>query len=240
MANRFLLIFLLTAIFSFSQEKPVVVLELFTSQGCSSCPPADKVLDKIKHSADPSSVIPIAYHVDYWDYIGWKDPFASNKYTNKQRDYAQKFYSSSIYTPQLVINGDEHFVGSNEIKINRKIKQILHRKSSSNSISISDIKTSDDKVLFSYQINGKIKKHKISYLLIIDERITSVKRGENRNRVLKNTNIVVREKSEVLNVKEGKAEIAIPKIVSKKDKLRLVVLVKDKESFITTGIQVTL
>lgn len=237
---RFAFLFFLSVSSFYAQEKSVVVLELFTSQGCSSCPPADKLLEDIKNTSDNSRVIPIAYHVDYWDYIGWKDPFASRAYSNKQRDYAEKFLSSSVYTPQLVINGDEHFVGSDRNKIQRRIKQILQRESSANAITISDVEKDSDKIRFSFQIHGKIKKSTLHYLLVIDERITAISRGENRNRTLKNNNIVVNEKSKLLISNEGNIEISIPEIVSKKDKLRLVVLLKDKESFITTGTQTML
>ena len=112
MLFRVLFIFCFTFSTAWSQNKPVVVLELFTSQGCSSCPPADEVLADIKENMDNTSIIPIAYHVDYWDYIGWKDPFALKAFTNKQRFYGRKFNSSSIYTPQLVINGNEHIAVS--------------------------------------------------------------------------------------------------------------------------------
>ena len=79
----------------------VILLELFTSQGCSSCPSADRLLDKTL--ANHKNVIGLSYHVDYWNYIGWKDPFSSKVYSNYQRAYGSKFRSSSIYTPQLAV-----------------------------------------------------------------------------------------------------------------------------------------
>ena len=100
---------------------PVVVLELFTSQGCSSCPSADVLLKKV--SKNDKSIIALSYHVDYWNYIGWKDPFAKAEFTKKQRAYSAKFYSNTIYTPQTVINGKEHFVGSKVSVMNEKLKQ---------------------------------------------------------------------------------------------------------------------
>ena len=95
-------------------EKPFVVVELFTSEGCSSCPPADELLSEIVDGRyENTDVIGLSFHVDYWDYIGWKDPYASRDFTNRQRIYAEKLRSHQLYTPQMVVNGKHEFVGSN-------------------------------------------------------------------------------------------------------------------------------
>jgi hypothetical protein len=91
------------------RQNPKVVLELFTSQGCSSCPPADALLEEL--SAKPE-IIALAYHVDYWDYIGWADTFGSKAHSDLQRDYATAWGSSRIFTPQLIINGRDGVVAS--------------------------------------------------------------------------------------------------------------------------------
>ena len=88
---------------------PVAVVELFTSQGCSSCPPADDFLAELDQRPD---VLALAYHVDYWDYIGWKDTFGDSAYSDLQRAYAQSWGKSRIFTPQLIVNGTADFVGS--------------------------------------------------------------------------------------------------------------------------------
>src|SRR6185295_6297026 len=93
-----------------SSSAPIVV-ELFTSQGCSSCPPADRLLSTLR--SDPR-VVPLAFHVDYWNYIGWTDPFSSARWSQRQQAYARAFASNRIYTPQLVVNGTSECVGSNE------------------------------------------------------------------------------------------------------------------------------
>lgn len=79
------------------------VIELFTSQGCSSCPPADAVA--IRLARDDPSLIILSYHVDYWDYLGWKDPHAATVYSQRQRSYASRLNERSVYTPQIIING---------------------------------------------------------------------------------------------------------------------------------------
>lgn len=91
-----------------ADTRPAVV-ELFTSQGCSSCPPADALLGELARRGD---VIALAYHVDYWDNLGWKDPFASHSGTERQRSYSHALRLSGIYTPQMVIDGAVDVVGS--------------------------------------------------------------------------------------------------------------------------------
>ncbi|MGH6948310.1 MAG: DUF1223 domain-containing protein [Kiloniellales bacterium] len=91
-----------------SAESPVVV-ELYTSQGCSSCPPADALLTDL---ADESGVLALSFHVDYWDYIGWRDPFGSPMNTQRQRGYAQTLRLDFVYTPQMVVDGRYDVVGS--------------------------------------------------------------------------------------------------------------------------------
>src|SRR5436190_6580011 len=85
------------------------VLELFTSEGCSSCPPADRLLPQLA-STNPN-IIPLSFHVDYWDHLGWKDPFSNAEFSDRQRLYAGQFHLESIYTPQLIVNGEYELVG---------------------------------------------------------------------------------------------------------------------------------
>ncbi len=91
--------------------KPPVLVELFTSQGCSSCPPADKLAGKL---ATRDDVVVVSLNVDYWDYLGWKDTLARAEFTKRQMDYAHARGDGDVYTPQMVINGAAHVVGSNQ------------------------------------------------------------------------------------------------------------------------------
>lgn len=110
-----------SAIVAFSSpawaDSPVVV-ELFTSQGCSSCPPADAMLHELAARDD---VIALALHVDYWDYIGWKDKFAKAEYSNRQRKYAILGERRSVYTPQMIVNGVTDVVGARPMKLSEAI-----------------------------------------------------------------------------------------------------------------------
>src|SRR5690606_29405827 len=90
-------------------QGPRAVVELFTSQGCSSCPPADALLTSLAQRED---VVALAYHVDYWDYIGWEDTFGDKGFSDRQRAYARSWGSSRMFTPQMVVNGAEGVVGS--------------------------------------------------------------------------------------------------------------------------------
>ncbi|HJQ39514.1 MAG TPA: DUF1223 domain-containing protein [Thermoanaerobaculia bacterium] len=104
-------------------EQPVLV-ELFTSQGCSSCPPADELLRKI--ARDPNlrgRAIPLAYHVDYWNHLGWRDPFSAREWSQRQGDYVRALHLDSAYTPQVVINGSRQMVGSSAQQIYRAIEE---------------------------------------------------------------------------------------------------------------------
>lgn len=219
--------------------KPIVVLELFTSQGCSSCPSADALLAEVNKAYNDANVITLSYHVDYWNYIGWKDPFSKSIFSDKQRAYSRKFSSSSIYTPQVVVNGKEHFVGSNKGKMNTKLKTYLNE-NSENDVVISNVNKLKDVIKLDYKVNGNVKNKKLRVALVIKERATSVKRGENRNRVLKNSNIVIEERYLKLNSGIGQTEITIPKLVLNTDNLSLIVLVENNALDITGGSQLTL
>src|SRR6476659_11225578 len=102
------------------------ILELFTSEGCSSCPPADRLLPQL--SSTNASIIPLSFHVDYWDRYGWKDPFSNAAFTGRQGEYAKQFKLESIYTPQLVINGAYELVGSNKASAEEDIRKSLKEK----------------------------------------------------------------------------------------------------------------
>jgi hypothetical protein len=89
------------------------VVELFTSEGCSSCPSADKLVAVAQKEFNENTIV-LSYHVNYWDRLGWKDPFSKAAYTDRQRQYAEHLHLESVYTPQAIVNGKTAFVGSNK------------------------------------------------------------------------------------------------------------------------------
>ncbi len=211
-------------------DKTPIVLELFTSQGCSSCPPADKLLDEIKKQYKNQNVFVLSYHVDYWNRLGWKDPFSSPLFSDYQREYALQFNSRSIYTPQLVINGSEHFTGSNRIKADQALKKYSSLKANTE-IVLSDVKKETASITLDYKVNGGVFDN-ITVALVVSERITDISRGENRNRTLKNTNIVAGRI--IKNADSGNISITIPEWISEKDELAVIAYTQDK-SLKTTG-----
>lgn len=107
------------AVPALAQSKPPVVVELFTSQGCSSCPPADQMFNTL---ADDSNLVTLSYHVNYWDYLGWKDTLAKEDFSQRQYDYAHNRGDMDVYTPQVIVQGVSHHVGSNLTEIQSAVK----------------------------------------------------------------------------------------------------------------------
>src|SRR5258708_28691391 len=107
----------LACVMNFLSAQNPVVIELFTSQGCSSCPAADKNLAEIIEKAEVNGqqVIGLSFHVDYWNYIGWKDPYSKAEFTERQRKYSAHMNSESVYTPQMIVNSEKEFIGSDKI-----------------------------------------------------------------------------------------------------------------------------
>lgn len=160
--------------------EPIAVLELFTSQGCASCPPADKLLSELSKR---DNLITLAYHVDYWDYIGWRDTFADAAFTKYQRDYAAAHKSERIYTPQLVINGTKDVVGSRKQQVQDALAQAKLN------LPI-DLTTKDSMLNVKIAGNAKFKDAVVWLVTYKSEASVDIKRGENSNRRLDYTQIV--------------------------------------------------
>ncbi|NKB26151.1 MAG: DUF1223 domain-containing protein [Rhodobacteraceae bacterium] len=163
---------------------PVVVVELYTSQGCSSCPPADKLLGELAGRKD---VLPLALHVDYWDYIGWADKFANPAHTKRQRAYARVAGSRSIYTPQMIVGGKDHVIGykpmavADAIQANRKLVPI----------EIGMVR-SGNSIVISAQPQGRLPSDmQIQLVRYAPRQSVKIERGENAGKTIKYHNIVL-------------------------------------------------
>jgi hypothetical protein len=104
-----------------AQTRTPVVVELFTSEGCSSCPPADSLLSRLQRIAPDVDIIPLSEHVDYWNHLGWQDRFSAPLFSMRQQDYGRTFGLESVYTPEMVVNGAVEFSGSDEARAQREI-----------------------------------------------------------------------------------------------------------------------
>ncbi|RFN58237.1 DUF1223 domain-containing protein [Marixanthomonas ophiurae] len=213
-----------------TNANPFALVQLFTSQGCSSCPPADRLLDKVKEDYDNVAVL--SYHVDYWNRLGWKDPFSKKKYTDLQYAYGSKFGDGRVYTPQAVINGSLHFVGSNEAKMKGNLSKFL-KNTAENTVVISEVSKNVNTVSFNYKLTGGSTDKKLKLALVIGSRETPIGRGENGGKTLLNTNIVVQEVAVSASETLGSLEINIPDIVKETDELSLIGFVQQDDLVIT-------
>lgn len=161
-------------------ENPVVV-ELFTSQGCSSCPPADRYLGKLAKRKD---VIALSFHVNYWDYIGWPDPFASRETTQRQRDYSQTLKQRYVYTPELIVDGQAH--SSRPADIERRIAEARGRQK----LAVAFGKGAQGMRAITIPA-GEFSGRASVWLVFYDaKRATKILRGENRGQTLDYYNVV--------------------------------------------------
>ena len=208
---------ILTA-FAFSKNneinKPVenvadgfAVVELFTSEGCSSCPPADKNVESLL-SKKIKNVFILSYHVDYWNKLGWKDPFSKAIYSQRQQQYGAAFDLDGVYTPQIVINGSEEFVGSDEQKLSAAVERNFSNAAISH-INI-DTKENGNLLTINYSIDGNdTGLQLLNIALVQPQATTEVKKGENGGRKLHHVNIV-RELKTIDAATKGIITIEIP------------------------------
>lgn len=161
-------------------SRPKAVVELFTSQGCSSCPPADALLTGL---AEQDDVIALAYHVDYWDYVGWKDTFAKAAFSDRQRDYAQSWGSSRIYTPQMVVNGAKGVVGS------RRAEVMAALDGSSMPLSV-DIAKADNMLKITIAPDRALDDAVVWMVTYLDRADVAIDKGENAGKSMVYTQVV--------------------------------------------------
>lgn len=183
-------------------QRLVGVVELFTSQGCSSCPPADKALAAFAARDD---VLALSFHVDYWNYLGWQDTFSHARFTERQRRYATSFKERGVYTPQAVVNGRTHVVGSRAAEIDGLLKAYGDAdKGLKTSLSVS--KTSDVVQVTAQQATGNATLWLVSFDRTRD---VDIKRGENRGRRITYHN-VVRGITMLGMMKDGGLDVSLP------------------------------
>lgn len=170
-----------------------VVIELFTSEGCSSCPPADALLSRLAWTQDVSGaeVIALGFHVTYWDRLGWKDPFSLSQATDRQQQYSRVFGEDRIYTPQMVVDGREEMVGSDEHAVRQAVARLA--KAPHTRISLEphfDERGVTARIVVPDLPPGIKEPLDLIFVVIEGHLSTQVKRGENANRLLKHDAVV--------------------------------------------------
>lgn len=166
-----------------------VIVELFTSEGCSSCPPADALLRKLE-SEQPvpnAEIIVLGEHVDYWNYIGWTDRFSSKQFTQRQEGYARIFNLDSAYTPQMVVNGGTELNGADDRAAKHAIADAARRPRASVELSLSD---SGRDLTVKIAPSPSAKNAEVFLALTESDLKTEVKKGENDGRTLVHTGVV--------------------------------------------------
>ncbi len=211
---------------------PPVVVELFTSEGCSSCPPADKLLAELS-KMNGSSVIILSEHVDYWDYLGWRDPFSAPLFSERQRQYARVFHQDSVYTPEMVVNGAIGFVGTdgqtaeNAIKGRTalpRVRFVFDAVANSNGRS-ADIVMKDTGMPLS-------KDERVVVFLTEDEVSVPVRTGENSGRLLTHKGVV----REALLIDKVPPRFVLPVPISRSSRaFKVVILRQNMRTMAITG-----
>jgi hypothetical protein len=208
--------------------KKSVVVELFTSEGCSSCPPADELLSHLRQepNANGAEVIPLGFHVDYWDSPSWHDRFSSAAYSRRQEDYAHRFRIEGPYTPQMVVNGEREFVGSNAGQARGAIAE-SGAEAAAAKVSVSF--TGHDNAFVQIESSRPAE---VLMALTEDNLMTKVEGGENGGHTLHHS-AVVREFRRLGEVKNGRFSATVPLTIKpewKPKDLRVVVFVQDAGS----------
>jgi hypothetical protein len=187
-----------------SQQSTPIVVELFTSEGCSSCPPADRLLAELAATQpiDGAQIVALGQHVDYWDQLGWKDRFSSPALTNRQQRYAARFNNESVYTPQMVVDGRTEFVGSDAPAARRAIGRALSVRHGVLRLEVTDASPAL-RVLVTASALPRTSDHADVVVAVTEDHLTSdVRRGENQGRTLTHA-AVVREMTTVGEAKDG-------------------------------------
>lgn len=169
--------------------KGFAVVELFTSEGCSSCPPADALVAAVQKQDKDLPVYVLAFHVDYWDRLGWKDAFSNAAYSERQKEYAEWLHLSSIYTPQVVVNGQKEFVGSDAGALHQAINNGLRTEPEAQ-LGLGEVRLNAGKL--SWQAHAKGAGGDLRLVVAVVERDASTKvmAGENGGKTLSHVQIV--------------------------------------------------
>lgn len=216
------------------ENQGAVVIELFTSQGCSSCPAADKLLSEFidQYASRELPIYGLSFHVDYWNRLGWRDPFSASEFTERQYRYADKLGNRRVYTPQMVVNGKNEFVGSSKRAASSAIRTALAT-TPSVEIEATEMAKSKNTIRLSYTVSGVDNGTTINIALVERGISTDVTRGENRGRKLTHDN-VVRGFQQKTASENGKVSMNLPKDLDL-EKGSIILYAQDSDSYEILG-----
>jgi hypothetical protein len=181
-------------------DEPPVVVELFTSQGCIACPPADEMLNEL---ARDENILALSWAVDYWDYLGWQDTFGSPQHTARQENYNKGFGQNGVYTPQMIINGRHQVVGSRKEEVLALVERARREQD------LATVTLSGDRRHLNVSIEGgaPIGRAVVRVIWYASEEIVYIRNGDNRGKSLRYTNVV--RGSKVMGQWEGN-KVSLP------------------------------
>lgn len=225
-----------------AENKMPVLVELFTSEGCSSCPPADKNLIYLneKQPVEGAEIIALELHVDYWNRLGWADPFSNAEYSARQENYSEKFKLDGVYTPQIVVDGAKQFVGGNLNEAEKNVGEAIAAPKAKIELNVA----ANNKLRVKISDLPKIDSAAKVFLAVAEDKLsTAVSRGENGGRTLSHT-AVVRELKTIGQITAGDREFTIETVVQtqpvwKRENLELVIFVQDEQTSRIIGVRQT-
>jgi hypothetical protein len=218
-----------------ASHAPFALVELFTSEGCSSCPPADALLAGLAAEAaqDGKRIFPVSFHIDYWNRLGWDDPFSRPAFTERQERYARTL-RAEIYTPQMIVNGAEEFVGSDRMRAQKAIEAALARPASV-SLVLEPTATAEGGLHVAYRASGHGEGDLVNIALVETGLSVPVRRGENRGHTLRHENVARLLRTASLDASgTGALDLAIPPDV-RRGKTLLIAFVQKAETLRVLG-----
>lgn len=221
-----------------STERIAVLLELFTSEGCSDCPPADRLLESLDKNqpVDGAQLIVLSEHVDYWNHLGWKDPYSLHLFSERQETYASRLHVTDVYTPQLVVDGQAQLVGSDENAARAAIRKAIER--TKVPVTISGVSKEGSILKLHVNIGALPVNSGSVYVALADnDDLSQVSRGENAGHALTHV-AVVRSLTRVGESGRDRAftkDLTVPVGTARAKGLRVIGFVQDKDSGAVLG-----
>lgn len=213
-----------------------VLVELFTSQGCSSCPSADKLISSLAQT--DTNLIVLSFHVDYWDRLGWKDQFSNHDYTIRQEQYVKTLHAESVYTPQAVVQGQFEMVGSNKTGLTNAVNKA--REQNTDITLTSSANTNSNIITVTNEVSKVSPNQQLVIALVQTNASTSIARGENSGVTLAGYNVVRSLSVMPLTKSNNSTQLSLPTDV-KKENASVVVFVQNTLSKkILSAVQVNL